>query len=85
MIRQMVYNLIDGEREYQDSLHERLNQNQIPLTGELVLLRAYLRKAEEVYTETFGDSEEKPTMDIIRKIAGICVRCMEHNETPHRK
>ena len=92
MTREDVYKLIDSEREYQNTLHEKSKQNpektfggdQLPLTGEMILLRGYLRRAEEAYIATFGDPGEKPTMDVIRKLAGICVRCMENNDTPAR-
>ena len=28
---------------------------------------------------------QKEALENIRKIAGLCVRCMEYNETPKRK
>lgn len=82
MKREDVYVLIDGEREYQKVRGAR---RVLPVEGEIILIRTYLQKAESAYTHTFGDSKELPTMDVVRKIAGICVRCMENHETPSRK
>lgn len=84
MKREDVYKLIDGEREYQKKLRT-LGEQGFPVEEEMVLLRVYLRKAEDIYAETFGDPKEVPTMNVIRKIAGICVRCMEYHDTPARE
>jgi len=85
MTREEVYKLIDGEREYQKKLEEMSPETfPLPIAGELVLLRKYLRDAENIYAETFGDPKEQPTMDIIRKLAAICVRAMEGNGAPAR-
>ena len=81
MNRTDVFRRIDGERDYQDKLNTRLD---IPIEEELILLRVYLRKAEDVYAGTFDDPKEFPTMAMVRKLAGICVRCMENHETPAR-
>ena len=79
--REAVYNVIDGERTHQDKL------NSVPKSvgEELTLLRVYLRKAEEAYATTFGDLHEGPTIDVVREIAGICVRCMERHGAIIRK
>ena len=82
--RAEVFRVIDTERYYQDKLHADTRQEDVPLTGELVLLKVYLRKAEDTYATTFGDPSETPTLDAIRKIAGICTRCMENYGAPAR-
>lgn len=82
MERKEVYELIDGERDYQAEMGAR---RVLPIEGEMLLLSTYLRKAETVYAETFGDPGEMPTMDVIRKIAAIAVRCMENHPTPPRE
>jgi hypothetical protein len=74
--RAAVYAAIDLERDYQDV---DVNDGIMSVGDELTLLRTYLRDAEDQYKGTFGDAHERPTMDIIRKLAGICVRCMEHH------
>lgn len=81
MERKNVYKLINNERNYQERINTRVD---IPIEEELVLLRTYLRRTEDTYTETFDDPKELPTMAFIRKLAAICVRCMENHETPAR-
>lgn len=78
--RAIVYSLIDGEREYQD----RLNPKQVYPGCDIALLHQYLGKATDVFANTFGDPNEQPTMDVLRKIAAICVRAMEQNGCPAR-
>lgn len=85
MKRNEVYELIDGERDYQDQVWaENAIENNNPLrVGEdLALIEVYLRKAFDTWS-----TERRPeieTMGIIRKIAGICVRSMETNCAPPR-
>ena len=79
--RNQVFQVIDKERSYQNNL----NPHCMAVGDELVLLRAYLRKAENCYTERFGDDHERPAMDVMRKLAGICVRCMENHGAVPRK
>ena len=86
MIREKVYELIDGERDYQQRVWDGLNgEADNPLTeGEFVLLlEAYIVKAR-----TEWQVEEKPaekTLDMVRKVAGIAVNCMEQHGAPARK
>lgn len=85
--RAEVFVAIDGEREYQQQVWAGADgEIDNPLTpGEfLILLRVYLRKAEEAWTVEDGMPEPN-TMDIVRKIAGIAVNCMEQHGAPHRK
>jgi hypothetical protein len=84
--REAVYAAIDSERDYQQLVWNGLKNHEAdnPLTsGEfLTLLRVYLRKAEEAWA-----IEEKPevnTLDVVRKIAGIAVNCMEQHGAPKR-
>lgn len=81
MTRNEVFELINGERAYQDTLRGNL----IPsIEQELLLLEEYCLRARKTYSDTFGDPTEEPTRDFIRKIAGIAVRCMEHHGAPPR-
>lgn len=80
MTREDVYKLIDGEREYQESVWPA-NETTQHSEHALTLIRIYLRKAEDVWNAT---KDEQPTMDVIRKIAGIAVRSMEQNGAPKR-
>lgn len=76
--RVLAFAALAGERYYQESLHKDSNQEQLSIPGELALLRVYLNKAFDAYAATFGDPGEKPTMDIMRKICAIALRCMEN-------
>lgn len=85
--RKEVYAAIDTERKYQDSLWPQDGRPDAPnpLTiGEFVLLMdAYLADAKDAWRK-----EKKPemkTLDIVRKVAGIAVNCMEQHGAPHRK
>jgi hypothetical protein len=87
LTRQQVYSLIDGERDYQDALIKENGWIDPKRVGEyLTILRAYLRKAEDAYIKESdsGPVAERPSLDNIRKIAGIAVACMEQNGAPAR-
>ena len=77
-----VYKAIDSERQYQDA---DVNISILSVGDELVLLSTYLQDAEHCFREHFGSAHEPPTMDVIRKLAGICVRCMEHHGAINRE
>lgn len=80
MDRSQVYEALDSERAYQDSLW----QNN-PLTpGEfLLLLEEYTALARSMWC-----AEPKPeqmTMDLIRKIGGIAVNALEQHGCARRE
>ena len=82
MNRKQVYKLIDGERDYQDSLlyHSREQDPLTPVPSWLIYIEEKLNEAKNnVY-------ELKPAaaLDSVRKIAALAVACMEHNETKPR-
>lgn len=82
MKRQDVYKLIDGERDYQDHLPSQRTDHRQHTVGEyLVMLHYYLEEADAAWTMNAGDSE---ALDVIRKIAGIAVHCMEDHGAPPR-
>lgn len=73
--RKLVYQIIVGERKYQDSLGpERTDSAQHSASGHLVVFGTYLRRALDGWTENPGDDV---AIDNIRKLAAIAVRCME--------
>lgn len=84
MKRKDVYKLIDEERDYQDKLNADGQGRVLTAGEELCLIQVYVTRAKEVFTETFGDHEELPTMNVIRKIAALCIRTMENHRTPAR-
>jgi hypothetical protein len=84
MRRTEVYRLIDGERAYQDALYYvdgRTDGRQKSVGDYLTLIRAYSALADAEYTGNPGD---KSALQVIRKIAGICVQAMEVHGAPPR-
>jgi len=71
-----VCRVLREERDYQD---QDVNPEVMSVGDELSLLRAYLRDAEDAFKTGFGDPHEAPTMDVIRKIGGICIRAMQNH------
>ena len=88
MTREEVYKLIDGERNYQDKLAGARNGKEedrltAKSTGDyIVLLSSYIRRAQDEWTDNAGD---RAALDVVRKIAGIAVHCMEDNGAPSRE
>lgn len=88
MNRTEVYKLIDGEREYQQKLAEvrdwsESDRNHAQSVGDFItLLDVYVQRAQAAYADNPGNTA---ALDVIRKIAGIAVYCMELHETPPRK
>lgn len=81
-----VYAAVDSERDYQDRQwpQDSMPGNPNPLTiGEQILLaEEYLARARAEWAK-----EKKPelrALHIIRKVAGICVNCMEQHGAPRR-
>jgi hypothetical protein len=82
--RQEVYNVIDGERDYQDAQRpDRFTESVLPVSGELLCIRTYLGYADNSYTNNPGEAPIE-TLEHIRKIAAMCVRAMEHHGAPPR-
>lgn len=77
--RSTVYAAIDTEREYQNSLARNQVKNQTPLE-QLAMIRRIARDMED----EFYDQPGQPSMDYMRKIAAVAVRCMEENGTKFR-
>ena len=86
--RTEVYRLIDGERDYQNNLADHkgwIEGDRTPATKVadfITLLDVYVQRAQAAYADNSGD---EPALDVIRKIAGIAVHCMEKNGAPERK
>lgn len=73
----------DGPGPYQKSppsLRKTVVTQRTP-HGELILFETYLRRAFDAWTDNPGN---EPALDVIRKLAAICVRCMEHHGAPAR-
>lgn len=73
--RKLVYQIIVGERKYQDDLGpSRTDGATHSAMGYLTMFSTYLRRAIDGWTENPGDDV---ALDNIRKLAGIAVHCME--------
>ncbi len=72
--RQEVYVAVDGERDYQ----EVLNPDTLSIGDEILLLEEYAERARYEWSIDFGEPETE-ALNMIRKIAGIAIRCMEHH------
>ena len=86
MTRDKVYELIDGEREYQDNcvatdVSRSIDADKHSVGDFLTMLDVYVRLAQEAWTNNPGD---EAALDIIRKCAGIVVNCMEHHDASPR-
>lgn len=83
--RDAVYRAIDSERDYQDRFwpgREQGGANRLTVGEFVLLLEEYILKARAEWTV-----EAKPevnTLDMVRKVAGIAVNCMEQNGAPMR-
>ena len=87
LTRQEVYELIDGERKYQDDLwlpmDESKHDNHSPEEW-LLYIEDYTNEAKHILArEAYGIAESR-AMDIMRKIAAMAVCAMEQNGAPPR-
>lgn len=82
--RQAVYDLIDGERNYQNGLGpERMEVIDIPHSvGDYATMLSHYQ-AELIRTWALNPGDLK-ALDVMRKIAGIAVHCMEDHGAPAR-
>jgi hypothetical protein len=74
MTRQQVFMAIDSEREYQNNLERNIVLEQRPLEY-LGLIQVLTQKMLLEFYEKPG----QPSMDYMRKIAAVAVRCMEEH------
>jgi hypothetical protein len=82
MQREEVYKLIDGERDYQDTLdHTRTDGCAKGVGDYLTLIQHYHAEAVKAWTKNPGNAAG---LDVVRKIAGIAVHCMEEHGAPPR-
>ena len=79
-VRSDVYKAIDTERDYQDSLNGR----KLESGEEILLIQEYVERARLEWTEDFNENPDSPYLHMVRKIAGIAVRCLENYGAPLR-
>ena len=82
MERSQVYKLIDSERDYQDNKWPDIINLPVKGVSEfVVMLNHYITVLNAEWTTNAGDTA---ALEVIRKIAGITVNCMEKHETKPR-
>ena len=84
--RSEVYAAIDSERAYQDSRWVAGDNahHSHSLCDWITYIEDYLAEAKHIASrESFPACDEK-VLDIIRKVAGMAVACMEEHGAPHR-
>jgi hypothetical protein len=78
--RAEVYSVIDGERDYQDSLVSTSETDGHHSYAEFLLyMDDYVQQAKRTASTTWGPNARIKTLDIIRKIVALGVACMEQN------
>lgn len=78
--RVKVYQKIDAERAYQDNMSWN-HAGSPTIEAELLMLHEYLGRARTAWTD---NTDNEPALHMIRKIAGIAVRCLENHGCPER-
>jgi len=86
MERKQVYERIDGERDYQDKhcAEENFDVDKRAISSHILTLELYLDKCKQVWGRT-SNAKPDPTMDVMRKVAAIAVRCLEEWGCPERR
>lgn len=83
--REEAYRAIDSERDYQDKMWFETGSSGhglLSIGEEILLIEEYAAKAREAWSKE--RYPEKTALDIVRKIAGIAVHCMEDHGSIHR-
>ena len=77
-----VYSAIDSERAYQDKLTPDRTDGSFHTVGDFVtMLQYYQNELVQEWTMHGGDDN---ALEVMRKIGGIAVHCMEKHGAPHR-
>lgn len=74
--REVVYSVIDGERDYQDKKWGTVHARPKQVGAWLTLMRHLLTEAEAKWATSHGDTE---ALDIIRKLSAVTVACQEQH------
>ena len=85
--RDEVYAAIDSERDYQDKKWGDTLSGGRPGDGTRTVDEFALYIAgytNDLIVNASHFAEQKDKLDIIRKIGGLCVACMEQNGAPRR-
>ena len=83
-----VFEIVNSEVEYAQNLWDKLPRDERPLRDAekpiefwVMFIHKYTHDAMNLCYST----DKTRALEAIRKIAALCVRCMENNETPPRK
>lgn len=80
--RKEVYEAIDSERDYQNNLPPSRTSGEVHTIGDYVtMMQHYQNELVREWTINPGDAQ---ALQIMRKIAGIAVHCMEDHGAPKR-
>ena len=80
--REEVYHAIDTERDYQDQLWNSFTtttQGEHTVTEWLVFMEDYLNETKHILSRRAEQDVITRALDNVRKIAAMCVACMEQN------
>jgi hypothetical protein len=84
--RSVVYEVLDGERDYQDEKWGPTASHGIHTSTEfLVFMRDYIEEALHIESRESLTTADAKALDIIRKATAMGVACMEQNGAPARK
>lgn len=87
MERSRVYELINGERDYQDKLwneHTTTSGGKHSVTEFLVYIRDYTEEALHILSRNPEPEASERASENVRKIAALAVVCMEQNGAKSR-
>lgn len=80
--RQEVYAAVDSERDYQEALPPNRTDGFDHTVGDYVtMLQYYQAELARAWTLNAGDDA---ALEVMRKVAGIAVHCMEDHGAPKR-
>jgi hypothetical protein len=76
LTREEVYKLIDGERDYQEKQSKKWDHQGIPTAeAEILMMEEYMAKVRTAWVNHY---DEETSLDMIRKVVGMGVRCLEN-------
>lgn len=83
MTREEVYKLIDGERDYQDDRWwDEVRHGRRSVDEFVLYVQGYAADAVAIASHT---NDRDGALAAVRKIAALCVACMEQHGAPARE
>lgn len=87
MDREDVYDIIDGEREFQMSLNDKFaHKGLLTIPAELMLMKEYLHMASSKWTASSytPNGNVAPSLECLRVVVSMGFRCFENYGVPER-